>query len=507
MLGRRVGYDFLSDSLQTGAFEQKRPAIVKPVTKVTEIQDVLAIPLVVAPQTDDPIEHLLFALKHEGIDLQATILALKHIDGNRIGQAFQKSPSSGYLRQIAYLWEIANKKELKDLGASTGAYVPLFNPKEFVTGPAVRNSRWRVDFNGIGTLTYCPTVKRTKELELLLNSNILQQANEFITSLDKKILDRAVLWAYLSETRGSFEIERENPSADKAQAFADLLARANQRETLNEEYLVALQNLVVTNPHDKAFEFRNKQNWLMNALPGVLGVTYMPPPESQIMSIMDSVMEMANSEDATIDPLVRGSLASFGFVFAHPFMEGNGRLSRFLFHKIVCSSGRLPDGLVLPISVAMRRNEAQYLSALQSFSKPARKQWKIHYADDTRVEADFIGDPDIYRYWDATHCVTFGLQMAQQALQHDLRNESDFLAQFDAVYKAVNDAIDMNNNDLVVTIRSCLQNNGVLSNKTRKKLIGKGHPIAIVDQIQEIVQSTVKDFADSESEVNYRPRG
>ena len=494
MQRRSVGYDFLSTSLKTGAFDQKRPALIKPVTKVTEIQGVLAVPSIVAPQSDDPIEHLLFALKHEGINLQASILALKHIEAHRIGQAFQSSPSSGYMRQIAYLWELANRKELEGLGASTGAYVQLFDIDAFVTGPVLRNSRWRVDFNGLGTPTYCPTVRKTAEIKNLLDANILQKAKEFISSLDKQVLDRAVMWAYLSETKGSYAIERESPSASKAEAFASLLARAQQREVLNEEYLVSLQNLAVSNPLDKAVQFRAQQNWLRNGLPGALGVTYFPPPENHIVSIMDGVMALANNDDPFIDPLVRGALASFGFVFAHPFMDGNGRLSRFLFHKVVCSSGRLPDGMVLPISIAMKRNEDQYLASLESFSKPARAQWKLLFVDDQRVDAEFKGDIDIYRYWDATHCATFGLQMAQQALDYDLRQESDFLKRFDIVYKAVNESIDMNNNDLVVVVRSCLQNEGALSKNRRKQLIAKGHSAALLDEIEAMIHSTLSDF-------------
>ena len=45
-------------------------------------------------------------------------------------------------------------------------------------------------------------------------------------------------------------------------------------------------------------------------------------------------------------------------------------------------------------------------------------------------------------------------------LDHDLRAESVFLRRFDRVYKAVNDAVDMNNNDLVLLVRASLQNNG-----------------------------------------------
>lgn len=498
MYGKLIGYEFLKDLLNTSAFPLEQPARVSSVTKVTSTSDALAVPASVAPSSDEPLEHLQFALKHEGLQLQAVVLALKRVDGKDVGQAFQRSPSSTYLRQICYLWELANATSLKDLPAAIGPYTPLFDPKKFITGPSNRNARWRVEFNGLGGPSFCPTVRRTAELQALLDKNILNSANEFISGLDKAVLDRAVRWAYLSETQGSYAIENEAPAAGKAEAFAALLSRAHAPQRITEEYLVALQNMTVSNPLDKAVQFRTGQNWLRNALPGALGVTYLPPPPDVMMALMEQIMELANHTDTGIDPLVLGSLVSFGFVFAHPFMDGNGRLSRFLFHKVVCAHGLLPNGLVLPVSMAMKRHEDQYLQVLQSFSKPARDLWQITAIDDVQINAVFTGDADIYRFWDATDCVTFGLRMASEALDQDLRDESDFLLRFDIVYKAVNDAVDMNNNDLVLLVRACLQNGGMLSNNRRKQLLAKGHPAALLEHAEQIVWAAVEAQAAGE---------
>jgi len=389
----------------------------------------------------------------------------------------------------------ANGVCLAGLPAATGPYTRLFDPEKFITGPSQRHARWRVDFNGLGGTGFCPTVRRTPELQALLDKNILGSASEFIAGLDKSVLDRAVRWAYLSETQGSYAIENETPSTSKAEAFAALLSRAHAPEPITEDYLVALQNLTVSNPFDKAVQFRPNQNWLRNALPGALGVTYLPPPPDLMVSLMDQIMVLANRTDTDIDPLVLGSLVSFGFVFAHPFMDGNGRLSRFLFHKVVCGHSVLPNGLVLPVSVAMKRHEERYLQVLQTFSRPARALWQVNALDDVQIDAQLKGDPDIYRFWDATDCVTFGLQMASEALDHDLRDESAFLCRFDAVYKAVNDAIDMNNNDLVLLVRACLQNEGRLSTNRYKQFVAKGHPAALLEQAQHIVTLALEELA------------
>lgn len=497
MRNRLVGYEFLRDQLNTSAFSLARSARVAPVTKVTPMQDVLAIPASVAPASDAALDHLQFALKHEGMQLQAAMLALKKIEGQQVADAFTKSPSSAYLRQIAYLWEVVNGVQLKGLSVATGPYTRLFDPTQFVTGPIQRNTRWRVDFNGIGSPTFCLTVRRTPELARLLAQNILGAVQAYVRGLDKSVLDRAVRWAYLSETQGSYAIENEKPTSGKAETFAALLARAYEPLLISEPYLVALQNLAVTNPIDKAVQFRTAQNWLCNALPGALGVSYLPPPPDLMISVMDEIMALANRPASGIDPLIHGALVSFAFVFAHPFMDGNGRLSRFLFHKVVCAQGKLPNGLVLPISVAMKRNEDQYLQALQTFSKPVRDLWQVTAIDDTHIDARFKGEPEIYRYWDATPCVEFGLQMAQQALEHDLRDESDFLRKFDLAYRAVNEAIDINNNDLVFLIRSCLQNGNVLSKGRRKQLVARGHAAALLDDAQRIIQGSFLEQNDN----------
>ena len=493
-----IGYEYLRQRLNTGAWPLARPAAVFPVTKVTPMADYLQVPAQVAPASDLPLDHLLFALKHEGLELPSALLALKRMDALPLAQAFAQSPGSSYLRQACTLWEMAHQRSLDDvcpgLPSAQGNYHPLFDPAEFVTGPSQRNSRWRIDFNGLGLPSYCPSVRRTPELQALLAQDTLAATQAFVQGMDGTLLDRAMNWAYLSETESSYAIERESPPAGKAQAFAALLAHAHQAEPLSEDHLVALQNLAVSNPLDRAAAFRHQQNWLRGPLRGAAGITYVPPPPALLLPMMDDIMTLANRPTTPdVDPLVMGALLSFAFVFAHPFMDGNGRLSRFLFHRIVCASGRLSSGLVLPISVAMKRHESRYLQALQSFSKPMRDCWDITWIDGDQFALDFQGPDELYRYWDATACVEFGLQMAQEALDHDLRSETDYLTRFDRAYTAVNQAVDMNGNDLVNLVRSALQNGGVISNNRRKALIAKGHPEAVIDAAQNAMDEVLRD--------------
>jgi Fic family protein len=233
--------------------------------------------------------------------------------------------------------------------------------------------------------------------------------------------------------------------------------------------LVALQNVAISNPLDRALEYRQQQNWLRGPLRGAVGITYVPPPPEWVPSLMQDLLEFANEAPKQQDPLVCASIVSFAFVFLHPFMDGNGRLSRFLFHHALCRSGQWGNGLLLPVSVAMKRNEEQYLAALQSYSKPARQAWNVMWLGDDEFEFQFKSDATIYRYWNATACVAFGLEMAQQALNKDLKVETEFLAQFDELFKAVDHRFDVRGNDLTTLVLACLQNNGKVSLNRRKK--------------------------------------
>lgn len=464
-----LGYAYLHQALGLPAFEPQRPARIAPVTRVTIASNALLVPAHVAPQAQDPLSHILFALKHEGTNLQILAQALPRVPAEDLTTAIRNAPSSAYIRIACYLWEYFTGKILEAPANVAGPTANLFDPRRYLTTRGIRNPKWRVRFNGLGSPDYCVTVERTSAIEDLLAQDILGQATAFLGALEPAAADRALSWAYLHETESSFAIEREKPSATKAETFVTLLQQAYLPHPLNEDYLVSLQNATITNPPDKAAAYRHQQNWLRGPLRGAAGITYVPPPPESVSTLMTNILALTDQAPKTIDPLVIAAVVSFAFVFVHPFMDGNGRLSRFLFHQVLAQSGKLPNGLLLPVSIAMKRNESAYLVALQSFSVPARKWWEVRWLDGEEYALRFMADDTLYRYWDATTCVTFGLQMAQQALERDLREETEFLARYDHIFKAVDDRFDVRNPDLTTLVLSCLQQNGRISASRRKQ--------------------------------------
>lgn len=492
-----VGYEFLRQSLGLTGFAPGRPAEVRPVTRIMPADGLLAVPAHVAPQGDDSLEHVLFALKHEGVNLQLLAQALPTIPAERLLATLREMPNGQYLRIACFLWEAFSGQRLDKHAEISAGYVNVFDPTRYVTGPAQRDARWRVNFNGLGSLRYCVNVERTPAIEAGMASDILGRAAAFAQSLGPVMLDRALAWAYLHETEDSYAIENEKPSEDKARAFVQLLQQAHGGRPLSEDYLAELQSSTVSNPLDKAVQFRTGQNWLRGPGRGSSGVTYVPPWPELAVQLMDEWMAFANSAPAQIDPIVAASVASFGFVYIHPFMDGNGRLSRFLFHKALCTSGKLGKGLLLPVSVAMKRNEADYFAVLQGYSRPARERVQVTWVDEGEYRFEFKTDGAIFRYWDASACVEFGFRMAAQALDVELRQETQFLARYDRVVRAVDGQVDIRGNDLATLVLVCLDNDGAISVRKRKRFADRV-PEAVFGLIEAAVIEALKDEASDE---------
>lgn len=487
-----IGYNLLIEQFGLSAVPLACPAFVRPVTRIERIGHILAVPQALAPAPDDLLAQTLFALKHEGVNLSVLAQALPRIPANQLEQAFKDAPNGIYLRKACFLWESFTGRELTQHAHVGAGYAPLFEPEKYITMPGKRSQKWRVEFNGLGDLTYCATVERTQELTDLLSNDILSRARTFIESLPAAILDRAISWAYLHETKDSFAMEREAASEDKARKFIQLLRQAHEGRELSEDYLVELQNAVINNALDKAAAFRHEQNYLSDGMQGAAGVTYLPPPPELCRELMESLMRFANEAPTKIDPLVAAGIISFGFVFNHPFMDGNGRLSRFLVHQTLCRAGALSNGLVLPVSVAMKRQERRYLDTLQAFSRPVRTFWDVRWIDAAEFAFTFVGNEHVYRFWDATQAAVFTLQMAQLALEEGLQKETAFLECYDAVYRAVDERFDVRGSDLAQLVMMTLTNDGKVS-QNRRKQFKYSVPEIVFDFLEEQAQQVLAE--------------
>lgn len=503
-----IGYAWIQNALGAPDFLGKQRARLAPVNRIERLDDgATLVPHKLAPEPT-LLQQALFALKHEGVRLDLLVSALRRIPPAELVALVQATPNSIYGRKLGHLWEAWHQQRLPGLGdpGVASAYAPLFDPALYFVGPAQRDARWRIEFNGLGDLNFCPVVRKTPALMALIGKDILGQAQAFAESVGEAMLERALNWAYLSETEGSFAIEGEAPTADKTALFAALLRRAHEQRPLTEDWLVELQNAAISNPFDKAVQFRTEQNRLQRDVAGAAGVTYVPPEPELAVALMNGLMRLANQRAAELDPLVHAAVVSFAFVFIHPFMDGNGRLSRYLIHHCLGQSGRLPPQFLLPISVAMKKHEADYLNALTTFSKPARQLCKVTWGGDEHYTYEWAPEAHTwFRYMDLSEAATFTLAMAEASLDTHMRQEVAFLGLFDRVKRHINERHDLRGSDLANLIVTIFQNGGTLSNNRRKRYAERvqAHVLDAIEQaVSRAMQGQPLDDEDDDQEEN-----
>ena len=85
---------------------------------------------------------------------------------------------------------------------------------------------------------------------------------------------------------------------------------------------------------------------------------YVPPRWETISDAMQTLFDLLESET---EPAVRAVLGHWLFGYIHPYMDGNGRMARFLMNAMLASGG-------YPWTVVRVEDRARYLAALDSAS-------------------------------------------------------------------------------------------------------------------------------------------
>jgi fido (protein-threonine AMPylation protein) len=94
--------------------------------------------------------------------------------------------------------------------------------------------------------------------------------------------------------------------------------------------------------------YRNGQVFIRHSM-------HVPPNPEAVRDMMPAFFELLRDEK---EPSVRVVLGHFVFVYIHPYMDGNGRIGRFLMNTMLASGG-------YPWTVIPVERRADYLSALE----------------------------------------------------------------------------------------------------------------------------------------------
>ena len=129
-------------------------------TSKENVEQVYGLKYAVA--ADTPLLHLEFSLKYDDLDLDFLQAVFKKMAAEHIVAFIEKSPSGRYARKIGFLYEFLTGKKLELTKVVTGNYFDLLEKDKYITGNIIKDSRWRINNNLLGTISYCPMVRRTR---------------------------------------------------------------------------------------------------------------------------------------------------------------------------------------------------------------------------------------------------------------------------------------------------------------------------------------------------------
>lgn len=412
--------------------------------------------------------NLRFALRYEPIALDVYSAVFQALDPHQLEEWIRSEPTSIFARRAWYLYELLMGRLLDVPDVIPSGYIDLLDPKIHLIGPRRLVRRQRVNDNLLGSGGYSPMVRRTRTLTTYMEKGLDQEASVIVKSCDPAILARAVHYLFTKETKSSFAIEGEAPSKDRTERFVAALMKASSFDATSKDAFVQLQNAIV-DPRYAQKGWRTAQNFVSQTLPDYSeDVHFVCPKPEDVPSLMDSWMEMVRRLKLPegVDPVVAATVAAFGFVFIHPFDDGNGRIHRFLVHHILSKLGFTPPGIMFPVSAAMLRDRLAYDQVLERFSGSIMPF--VHYDLDLEHGMTVQNDTaHLYRYFDATPQAEYLYRCIEETVHHDLRDEIAFLAVFDAALRVTLNIVDMPNRRASLLVRLILQNKGKLSKGKR----------------------------------------
>ncbi len=420
--------------------------------------------------------HLTFALKYEGIDLALLLELFKKIGPQPLEAIVRSRPTGKYARKIWFLYEWLMGKTLDLADATQGSYVSLVDPDKQYAIAGTKVKRQRVRNNLPGSRKFCPMVFRSEALDAFRALDLAAKAQTTIDQVSNNVLSRTAAFLLLKDSKSSFAIENEKPPEARIQRWGRVIGEAGRNPT-NLDELLRLQKIVIGDSRFVSLGLRTKG--------GFVGEhdrnTRMPIPDhisakpEDLASLIEGMFEFEQGPVLELDPVVAAAMLAFGFVYVHPFGDGNGRIHRYLVHHILAKREFNPAGIIFPVSAAIQERIDDYVQVLESYSKRLLPciDWTPTGEGNILVQNETA---DFYRFFDATPHAEFLYSCAQRTIEIDLPDETEFLKNFDRFSGGLDTMFEMANATKDLLFRFLHQNGGKLSKRAKSKEFTKLRP-------------------------------
>lgn len=420
---------------------------------------------------DDSVEgHLNFAMRYESVDLLVLKRIFDELPADVVPEYVRKTPGGIFQRRLWFLYEFLTHRraELPDAAKSITA-VDALDTDRYITRPGRLSKRHRIKDNLLGTAGFCPIIRRTKTLEHFIAKNLSKRAREIVGKASANIVSRAASFLLLADSQASFEIEKERPPRRRIEKWGKAVIEAG-KHSLSLPEILRLHGILIDDPRFSGGELRTHGVFIGDhtaygdPVPEFIGAA----PNNLDDLITALIKANLQMKEAEIDPVLQATATAFGFVYIHPFRDGNGRLHRCLIHQVLAERRFTPPGILFPVSSAMLAWIDKYQQTLQSHSQPLMSciDWIPTPEGNVEVTNETA---DLYRYFDCTEAAEFLYSCVERTVETDLPQEIDYLKRRDEALKNIMNLVDMPNHMAEQFVLYTQRNGGKLPNKRRKE--------------------------------------
>jgi hypothetical protein len=413
--------------------------------------------------------HLTFALRYEGLDLCVLKALFTATGPEPVADIVRAAPTGSFARRVWFLYEWLMQARLDLPDAASGAYALIVDPEQQWATGGVTSTRHRVKNNLPGTPAFCPMIFRTPTLEAFVTRNLAEEARALVADVPADLLARTAAFLLLKDSRSSFEIEGEDPPQDRIQRWGQAIAEAGRRPVDRAE-LERLQRVVIGDARFVHLGLRTEGGFVgeHDRTTGAPIPDHISARHEDLSSLVDGLTAFDRTVAPALDPVLAAAVLAFGFVYIHPFEDGNGRLHRFLIHHVLAERGFNPPGVVFPVSTVILDRIEEYRRTLESYSQ--RMLPLVRWRPTDRNNVEVLNDTaDFYRYFDATPHAEFLFSCVARTIDVDLPAETSFLKAYDTFKARVLNIADMPDRLLDLLFRFLRQNGGTLSKRARER--------------------------------------
>lgn len=468
-----VGYGALIDAYHLPMPIPDQLALISTRSRQYDTPDWKVFPPRYQPE-DELYKHLVFALKYEGVNLLFFKKLFEVLPKKEITSLIKAEPTGQYSRKIWFLYEWL-LTPLPIAGASSKIkYTPLLDDTLQYAVTGTPSPRHRINNNLPGTRDFCPLIRKTEKLEQMLAEKFNKKTDHYLKGIRKDILQRTSAFLLLKDSRASFTIEGESPGSKRTARWGQAIGQAGMAD-LNKEELIRLQQLVIENDRFVHMGFRHKG--------GFIGEhdrsTGEPIPDhvSARYQDLDQLLEgLINTHDVLFqndfDAILAATMIAFGFVFIHPFEDGNGRIHRYLLHHVLAKKKFAPQGIIFPLSASILDHINDYRKVLEAYSHPLLDfiDWKETKDHNVEVLNETI---DYYRYFDATKEAEFLFDCVKDTIENIIPAEVAYLTKYDEIKQYLQEEYEMPDDLIAMAVRFLEQHNGKFSKRAKEKEFNK----------------------------------